>query len=105
MRGVDILKNSHVSVTKLMLCLRVGFISCHLTVDKLFPVNPRVITGQPKMSLLLEDKSVPALIIKPRLIFLTHMDDLGWYITSNKQGQMFDRNFNRIVSKQNGTPG
>ena len=43
-----------VSGIKLMLGLRVGFISSHLTADKLFPVNPRVNTGPPKMSLLHE---------------------------------------------------
>ena len=86
MRGLDIHKNIPVSVIKLTLGLRVGFISSHLTANKLFPVNPRVITGPPKMSLLLEAKSIPALIIKPRLILVTHMDDLGWYITPNQQG-------------------
>ena len=88
MKGLDIQKNSPVSVTKLTLGLRVGFITSHLTEDKLFLVNPRAITSPPKMSLLLEAKSMPALIIKPGLI-LTHTDDLGWYITSNQQGQMF----------------
>ena len=51
--------------------------SSHLTVNKLFPVNPSTITGPPKMSLLLEAKSMPALIIKPRLILAAHTDDLG----------------------------
>ena len=78
-------KNISVSVTKLPFDLRVGFISSHLTADKLFPVNPRAITGPPKMSLLLEDKRMPALIIEPRLILVAHKDDLGWYITSNQQ--------------------
>ena len=89
MRGLDFHKNSPVSVTKLTLCLRAGFFSSHLTVNKLFPVNPRAITGPPKMSLLLEAKNMPALISKPRLILVTHMDDLGWNTTSNQQGQMF----------------
>ena len=53
-----------VSLTKLTLGLRVGFISSHLTADKLFLVNSRAITGPPDMSLLLEAKSTPALIIK-----------------------------------------
>ena len=57
-----------------------GFISYHLTADKLFPVNPRAITGPPKMSLLLDAKSMPALIINPTLLHVTHTDDLGWYI-------------------------
>ena len=104
MRGLNVHKNIPVSITKLMLGLRVGFIGSHLIVDKLFSVNPRAITGPPKMSLLLEDKSMPALIIKPRFILGTHTDDLGWYRTSNQQGEMFVQNFNRIVGKPNVTP-
>ena len=65
-RGLNVHKNIPVSITKLTLGLRVGIISSHLIADKLFPVNPRAITGPPKMSLLLEAKSMPALIIKPR---------------------------------------
>ena len=78
MRRLGIHKNIPVSGTKPMLGLQVGFINSHLTVDKLFKVNPRAITGPPKMSLLLEAKSMPALIIKPRLILVAHQDDLGW---------------------------
>ena len=96
-------KNIPVSVTKLTLGLRVGYICAHFTVDKLFPVNQRAITGPPKMSLLLEPKSMPAFIIKPRLILVTHMDGLGWYITSNQRGHKFIQNLNRIVSKPNVT--
>ena len=70
MRRLDIHKNIPVSGTAQTLGLRVGFISSHLTVDKLFSVNSRAITGPPKMSLLLEAKSMPALIIKPRLILV-----------------------------------
>ena len=105
MRGLEIHKISPVSVTKLTIGLREGFISSHLTVDKFFPVNPRAIMGPPKMSLLLEAKSMPTLIIKSRLIPVTHTDDLGWYITSNQQGQMLIQNLNRIVSKPNVMPG
>ena len=105
MRGLDIHKNSHVSVTKLTIGLRLGFISSHLTANKLFPVNPRAITGPPKMSLLLEAKSMPALIIKPRLILVTQTDDFRWNITSNQQGRKFVQNLNRIVSKPNVAPG
>ena len=101
---VDIHKNGPVSITKQTLGLRVGFISSHLTGNKLFPVNPRAITGNPKMSLLLMAKSMPALIIKTRLILVTHTDDLAWNITSNQQGQMFVQNLIRIVSKPNVTP-
>ena len=75
-----------------------------MTVDKLFPVNPRVITSPPKMSLLLEAKSTPALIIRSRLILIVaHKDDHCSYMTSNQQGQMFIKNFNRIASKPNVT--
>ena len=85
MRELDIHKNSPVSVTKLTPGLQVDFIGSHLTVNKLYLVYPRAITGPPKMSLLLEAKSMPALIIKPRFILVTHTDDLGWNITSNQQ--------------------
>ena len=105
MRGLDIYKNIPVSVTKLTLDLRVGFISSHLTADKLFPVKPRAITGPPNMSLLLEAKSMPALFIKPRLILVAHTDDLSCYITSNQQGRMFVQNLNRVVIQPNVTPG
>ena len=64
-RGLDIHKNNPVSITKLPLGLRVGFISSSLTAYKFFSVNPRAITWPPKMSPLLEAKSMPALIIKP----------------------------------------
>ena len=103
MRGLNVHKNIRVSNTKLTLGLRVGFISSYLIADKLFPINPRAITGPPKMSLLLEAKSMPALIIKPRFILVTRADDLGWYITSNQQEKMFIQNLNRIVRKPNVT--
>ena len=96
MRGLNVHKNIPVSITKLMLGLRVGFISSHLIAGKLFP---RVITGPPKMA-----KSMPALIIKPMFILVTHTDDLGWYITSNQQGKMFVQNLNRIARKPNVMP-
>ena len=63
MRGLDIHKNIPVSITKLTIGLRVGFISSHLIADKLFPINPRAIMGPPKMSLLLEVKIMPGLKI------------------------------------------
>ena len=47
---------------------------------------------------------MPALIIRPTFIIVTHTDDLGWYITSNQQGNMFFQNLNRIVRKPNVTP-
>ena len=105
MRRQGIHKNIPVSDTNLTLGLRVGFISSHLTLDKLFPVNPTAITSPLEMSLLLEAKSMPALIIKPRLIFVTNTDDLGWNKSSNQQQQMLIQNLNRIVSRPNITPG
>ena len=105
MRILDIQKNIPVSITKLTLGLWVGFISSHLTADKLFLVNPRAITGSPKISPLLEAKTMPALIIKPRFLLVTHMDDLDWYITSNQQGLVLVQNLNMIVSKPNVLPG
>ena len=105
MRGLGIHKNILVSGTKLKLGLRVGFISSHLTADKLFPVNPRAITGPPKMSPLLEAKSMPALIIKPRLTPVPRMNDLSSNKTSNQHQQIFIQNLNRIASRPNVTPG
>ena len=92
MRGLGIHTNNPVYVTKLTLDPPSGFISSQLTMEKLFAVNPIAVTGPPKMSLLLEAKSIPALIIKPRLIVVAHKEDLGWFITSNQQGQMFVQN-------------
>ena len=94
MSGLYIHKNIPVSVTKLMLCFKVGFISSHLTTDKLFPVNPRATMGSLKISILLAAISMPALIIKPSLILGMHTDGLGWYIMSSEQGQMFIQDLN-----------
>ena len=79
MRGLDVHQNIDVSDTKLMLGLRVCFISSGLTVNKLFPINARAVTGPPKMSLLLEVESTSALIIEPRLFLVRYTDDLGGY--------------------------
>ena len=97
MRGLDVHENINVSDTKLMLFILVCFISSDLTANKLFPINPRAVTGSPKMSLLLEVESTSALIIEPRLILVTYTDDLGGYITSNQQGKMLVQNLHRIV--------
>ena len=105
LRGLDIYKNIPFSVSKMTLDIQLGFISFHLTVVKLWPVNPRVISDPPKMSLLLEAKSVPTFIIIPRLILVAKMDDISWYITSNQHGRMFVQNLKRIVSKPNVMPG
>ena len=77
--------------------LRVDSISSHLTADKLFPVNPRAITGMPKLSLLLEAKSMSALIIEPWRILVAHTDDLGWNKTCSQQQQTLVQNLNRIT--------
>ena len=37
-------------------------------------INPREITGPPKMNLLIEGKRTPALIIKPRLLLVVDTD-------------------------------
>ena len=71
MRGLNIHKNIPISITKLMLSLLVGFISSHLIADKLFPTNQSPIMGSPKMSLLLEAKSMHALIITPKFILVS----------------------------------
>ena len=105
MRGLDVHENIGVSDSKLMLGLRVCFISSDLTANKLFPINPRAITGPPKMSLLLEVESTSALIIEPTRTLVTHTDDLGEYITSNQQGKMLVQNLHRIVRRPNVTPG
>ena len=105
MRELDVHENIDVSDTKLMLGLRVCYISSALTVNKLFPINPRAVTGPPKMSLLLEVESTSALIIEPRLIVVMYTDDLGGNITSNQQGKMLIQNLHRIVRRPNVTPG
>ena len=53
-------------------------------------VNQRAITGPPKMSFLLEAISIPALIIKPRLILVAHLvwNVHDWNKTTNQQQQM-----------------
>ena len=57
------------------------------------------------MSLLLEAKSMTALIIKPTVILVSHTNALvGTYITSNQQGKMFVQNLKKIVRKPNVTP-
>ena len=57
------------------------------------------------MCLLLEAKSLPALIIKPRIVLVVHTDGLGWNITSNQQQHMLVQDLNRIVSWPNVMPG
>ena len=80
MRGLNVHKNIPVSITKLMLGLIIGFISSHLIADKLFPINPRTITGPPKMSLMLRPKIMPALIIKPRFIYPCFAHGWPWLV-------------------------
>ena len=68
MRGLDVHENIDVSDTKLMLGLRVCFICSDLTVNKLFPINPRVVTGPPKRSLLLEVESTSSFPDSTKLV-------------------------------------
>ena len=75
MRGLDVHESINVSDTKLMLGLRVYFISSDFTANKLFPINPGAIMGLPKMSLLLKVKSTSAKIIEPRLILVKYTDE------------------------------
>ena len=105
MRGLDVHENIDVSDTKLILGLRVCFISCVLTANKLFPIKPRAVTGAPKMSLLLEVGSTSPLIIKRRLILVTYTDYLGGYITFNQEGKILVQNLHRIFRRPNLTPG
>ena len=56
------------------------------------------------MSLLLEAKNIPALIIKPMLILVAHADDYDRSKTSNQQQQMLVQNHKKIVSRPNVTP-
>ena len=79
MRRLGIQKNIHVSDIKNMLDLRLSFINSHLTVDKPFPVIPRALACPLKMSCLLEVRSMPALIIKLRLLIVMHMNVFSWY--------------------------
>ena len=81
METLGIYQNIPVSDTKLMVSLCIDFISPHLVVDKLIPVNSRAITSPPKISNLLEVKCMPAVIIEPKLILVLHMNDLNWYKT------------------------
>ena len=95
-------KNIIVPDTKLSLGLRIGFTSSLLTADKIFAVNPRATTIPPTMSLLLEVKSMPALVIKPTLIFVVHMDVLRWCMMSKQH--LCVQNFSSNVSRPNVTP-
>ena len=111
MRGLDIHKNIPVSDTKLTLGFRVGFISSHLAADRLLPVNLRVITGPPKISILFEAESTPALIIKPRIILVMHICTTQFSVTLvgtlrlTSREQMVIQNINKIVSRPNVLPG
>ena len=62
--------NIPVSDSKLMLGHSADFVSSHLAVDELFPVNPSAITCLPKMRLLLDFESKHALITEPKLILV-----------------------------------
>ena len=55
----------------------IDYISPPLVMEKIIPVNSRVITTPPTMSLLLEVECTPAIIIKPRLMLIMHPDHLS----------------------------
>ena len=55
------------------------------------------------MSLLLEAKSMPELNIKPRLILVTHTDEMVMEHNVQLAGKMFIHTLNRIVRKTNAT--
>ena len=101
MRRLRIHNNIPVSDIKLMFGIWVGIISSHLTADKLFVANPRAFSDPPKMILLLDAKSIPAIIFKPLLFLVAHMDNLDWNMMSNQQQQMLIKFLNRIVSRPN----
>ena len=77
MGTVGVHQNIPASDTKLTPSLGINFISPHLVMDKHIPVNLKSITRLPTMSLLLEVERIPAVIIKPRLILVTHTDHLS----------------------------
>ena len=78
MRGLSIHTNIHVSVIELMLALRLGFISFHMTAVNCS--HPRAITGDEPPA---RGKKHANIKPKPRLILVAHTHDLSWYITSN----------------------
>ena len=53
----------------------------------------------------LRQKNKPAFIIKPRLILVSHTDNLCWNIRSNQQRHMLIQNLTRNTSRPNITPG
>ena len=70
-------QNIPASDTKLTRNLDIDCISPPLVMDKLVPVNSREITSSLTMSLLLEVKCTPAIIITKRLTLVTHTDHLS----------------------------
>ena len=74
---------------------------CIKVLDSFLAVS---IQPERNISLMLEAKSMSALIINPRFINDAHTDDLGCDKTSNRQQQMLIEDLNRIASKSNVKP-
>ena len=70
-------QNIPASDTKLKHSLGIYSIGPPLLMDELSPVNSREITSPPEMGPLLDIECKPAVIIKPRLILVTHKDHLS----------------------------
>ena len=70
-------QNIPASDTKLTHSLGIHSIGNPLVMDKLIPVILRAITSPPEMGSLLDVECKPAVIIKPRLILVTHTDHLS----------------------------
>ena len=70
-------QNIPASDTKLTHSLVINSIGPPLVMDKLIIVNSRVITCPLEMGPMLDVEYKPAVIIKPRLILVTHTDHLG----------------------------
>ena len=76
-------QNIPASDTKLTHSLRIYSIGPPLVMDKLIKVVSKAITSPPEMGHLLDVECMPAVIIKPRFILVTHTDHLSWNKTFN----------------------
>ena len=83
METLSIHQNIPSSDSKLMHSLGIYSIGLPMVMDKLIPVNSTVITSPLEMSLLLEVKCTPVVIIKQWFILVTQPDHLSRYKTFN----------------------
>ena len=90
MATLGIHQNIHVCDTKQMSSLGIDYISSPLVMDKLIPINSRLIMSPPKLSLLLEVVHTPAVIIKIRLILVTHIVHLRTNCLTSRDGCSFN---------------